>query len=282
MSSTTRVQFNVPDHKLAELDEMQDKLGLSTRKDLFDNAMTLLRWAIQEKERGRTITAVGEEGSQRELVMPALEAVTEAGFEKRLFKVARELGIGTDKVVDFLTDQGYEDALTGSGFNASIADREAYLALRREYNRASLRDSEREEIIGLEQQIAKLSETQKKEIVNELGLREGSDEDDLLICEGRGARATARYERSGTLVVRQGSTAAREATDAGTRATEIREELKEKGVLQANSDNTALVFMRDEKFSSPSSAARAVLGRSANGRVEWKTKDGRTLKQLQE
>lgn len=133
MSSTTRVQFNIPDHKLAELDEMQDKLGLSTRKDLFDSATTLLQWAMREKQRGRMIAAVEEGGVQRELVMPALENIQESKFEKRLFKVAREFGISTDRVTDFIKDEDYEGALTGSGFNASIVDEEAYLALQQEY-----------------------------------------------------------------------------------------------------------------------------------------------------
>ncbi len=54
-------------------------------------------------------------------------------FEKRLFKVARDLNVSTDRVVEYLEEHGYEDALTGSGFNASIVDEEAYLVLRDEY-----------------------------------------------------------------------------------------------------------------------------------------------------
>ena len=38
----------------------------------------------------------------------------------------------------------------------------------------------------------------------------------------------------------------------------------------------------DHLFSSPSMAADIVLGRSANGRTEWKTADGITLKEIQE
>lgn len=34
-------------------------------------------------------------------------------------------------------------------------------------------------------------------------------------------------------------------------------------------------------FSSPSTAAAVVLGRSANGRTQWKDEKGRTLKELQ-
>jgi len=54
-------------------------------------------------------------------------------FEKRLFKVAKELNVSTDRVEEFLAEQGYEDALDGSGFNASIVDEEAYLVLRNEF-----------------------------------------------------------------------------------------------------------------------------------------------------
>jgi hypothetical protein len=35
-------------------------------------------------------------------------------------------------------------------------------------------------------------------------------------------------------------------------------------------------------FNSPSLAAAVVLGRSANGRIEWKNRKGHAVKQLQE
>lgn len=41
-------------------------------------------------------------------------------------------------------------------------------------------------------------------------------------------------------------------------------------------------FTQNYTFSAPSTVAAVVLGRSANGRVEWKAADGRTLKKLQE
>lgn len=40
-------------------------------------------------------------------------------------------------------------------------------------------------------------------------------------------------------------------------------------------------FSQEYVFSSPSLAAGVVLGRRANGRIEWKTKDGKTLKEVQ-
>jgi hypothetical protein len=46
------------------------------------------------------------------------------------------------------------------------------------------------------------------------------------------------------------------------------------GVLSAQ--NGVLVFTRDHLFSSPSMAAMAVMGRSANGWIEWKAANGKT------
>lgn len=59
-----------------------------------------------------------------------------------------------------------------------------------------------------------------------------------------------------------------------------REDLLKTGVLQV--DGAVLRFTQDYVFSSPSTAASLIHGRSANGRIEWKTADGRTLKEIQE
>lgn len=55
---------------------------------------------------------------------------------------------------------------------------------------------------------------------------------------------------------------------------DLRQELISNGVLYH--------FAQDYTFSSPSTAAAVLQCRSANGRVEWKAADGRTLKELQE
>lgn len=61
---------------------------------------------------------------------------------------------------------------------------------------------------------------------------------------------------------------------------DIRQKLIESEVLAPQGDH--YVFTQDYSFSSPSAAAAVVLGRSANGRVEWKDESGRTLKSIQE
>lgn len=60
---------------------------------------------------------------------------------------------------------------------------------------------------------------------------------------------------------------------------DLRQELIGNGVLAANAGGYR--FTQDFVFSSPSTAAAVVLGRSANGRIEWKDAGGRTLKELQ-
>ena len=60
---------------------------------------------------------------------------------------------------------------------------------------------------------------------------------------------------------------------------DLRQELISNGVLQT--DNGKYRFAQDYAFNSPSTAAAIVLGRSANGRIEWKDAQGKTLKELQ-
>ena len=60
----------------------------------------------------------------------------------------------------------------------------------------------------------------------------------------------------------------------------MRADLRRSGVLIEQ--GAALRFTQDYTFKSPSLASSIVLGRSSNGRTEWKDATGRTLKELQE
>jgi hypothetical protein len=60
----------------------------------------------------------------------------------------------------------------------------------------------------------------------------------------------------------------------------LRSVLISNGVLKQKDDGYA--FSQDYVFSSPSTAAEVILGYSVNGRTAWKTKKGKTLKQIQE
>ncbi len=59
----------------------------------------------------------------------------------------------------------------------------------------------------------------------------------------------------------------------------LRQRLISEGVLVDKGEY--FIFSEDYIFSSPSSAAVMVLGRNANGLIEWKQKDGKTLKEFE-
>jgi hypothetical protein len=61
---------------------------------------------------------------------------------------------------------------------------------------------------------------------------------------------------------------------------ETRSSLQSSGILVQEGDH--FKFTQDYTFGSPSMAAAIVLGRPSNGRTEWKDKNGRTLKDIQE
>ncbi|MHB8119353.1 MAG: DUF4357 domain-containing protein [Methanothrix sp.] len=61
---------------------------------------------------------------------------------------------------------------------------------------------------------------------------------------------------------------------------DLRKELLTQGVLGSLGEQ--LEFAQDYLFNSPSTAAGVVQGRSANGRIDWKDNQGRTLKEFQE
>ncbi|WP_228768127.1 GIY-YIG nuclease family protein [Limnohabitans sp. DM1] len=106
---------------------------------------------------------------------------------------------------------------------------------------------------------------------------------ELFYCKGSGADGVGEYTSEG-FVVHKGSKGRAEIVPSiqGTSHERMRSQLIREGVLAENagSSGSMLVFTRDHLFSSPSTAAMAVMGRSANGWVEWKTAAGKTLDEV--
>jgi len=104
-----------------------------------------------------------------------------------------------------------------------------------------------------------------------------------LFCRIKGAEARGHRTPDG-FVVLQGSTAVlQERPSAQERhpyVVVLRKQLLTDGTLVQK--NGFLVFTKDTEFSSPSAAAAVVHGGGSNGLTEWKTQDGRPLKELDE
>ncbi len=102
---------------------------------------------------------------------------------------------------------------------------------------------------------------------------------ELFYCKGSGADGVGEYTTEG-FVVLKGSSGRSEIVLSiqGTPNERFRQQLATDGTLALQGG--ALVFTRDHLFASPSMAAMAVMGRSANGWVEWKTSQGQTLDEV--
>lgn len=102
----------------------------------------------------------------------------------------------------------------------------------------------------------------------------------LLSIKAKGLSANG-YEAGSDFVVKKGSQASlTEVKSIDTGSTQRRKAFRENGVLVERAGH--LVFTQDYSFTSPSQAAAVILGRTANGRIEWTDAKGRSLKSIQE
>lgn len=109
---------------------------------------------------------------------------------------------------------------------------------------------------------------------------EESQKDIVFLCQGSGADGRGIYTSEG-FVVLKGSTGRRDNVQSilGTATERTREKILASDVV--TSDGPTITFTKDHLFPSPSAAAIALMGRTANGWLEWKTEDGKTLDELE-
>jgi len=111
------------------------------------------------------------------------------------------------------------------------------------------------------------------------GANQSGDKPELLFCKGSTADGRGYYTEEGFVVLAASS--GRRESVASIRDTadgRFRERLIESGVFRLDGDR--LILTKDHLFGSPSMAAVALTGRSANGWVEWKNAQGKTLHDL--
>jgi len=105
------------------------------------------------------------------------------------------------------------------------------------------------------------------------------DQNIFYIKAARGADAQGERTSDG-FVVYKGSIASDSTTSSMANSSlRLKESLIDNGDLQLVNGN--YIFTEDYIFSSPTTAAVIVMGRNANGLVEWKLTDGKTLKEYE-
>ena len=71
-----RMNFELPEERVNELKALQSETGSESMKELFNNALTMLEWAIKEVKNGNEIAAVNEADKvYRVFITPLLERV---------------------------------------------------------------------------------------------------------------------------------------------------------------------------------------------------------------
>ena len=95
----------------------------------------------------------------------------------------------------------------------------------------------------------------------------------------RGSDAQGEPTSDGFVVFKNSKASATEVTSISPSFINKKQELISKGILKLSGD--VYEFTEDYIFSSPSSAAVIVMGRNANGPMEWKLSDGTTLKEFE-
>lgn len=103
-----------------------------------------------------------------------------------------------------------------------------------------------------------------------------SSAEEVFYCKASGATGRGLYTQEGFVVLKD-SVGRKENVPSiiGTAGERLRNRLIETGVMRV--EDQAVVFAKDHLFRSPSMAALALMGRTCNGWLDWKTEDGRTL-----
>jgi len=109
-------------------------------------------------------------------------------------------------------------------------------------------------------------------------VRKAKSEKEILYCKGKDAFAEGEFVDDGFVVLKGSKATLQETKTAGIWVTGNRKRLKEANILVQ--ENGIYIFKEDYLFGSPSTAAATVLGRRANGWMEWKNKEGKTLDEL--
>ena len=109
----------------------------------------------------------------------------------------------------------------------------------------------------------------------------GNKTNGLLYCKGKGATGEGRLTNDG-FIVYNGSTASSQISDAVKKRNEtLLAALIQSGHITKISDDLYR-FEKDHIFSSPSAASDLITGNSTSGWVLWKSKDGKTLKEIEQ
>ena len=115
------------------------------------------------------------------------------------------------------------------------------------------------------------------EPINDISSNNVIKKDLFSIIAARGANARGILVSDGFTVLKGSIVTNTVTSSMSSSLIKLKERLLQKGII--NSENK---FAQDYLFTSPSLAAAIVMGRNANGRTEWKNKEGKSIKDIED
>ncbi len=79
-----RLQFDLTDEALKEVDELRQETGLSTRAELIRNALRFLQWALEQIRDHKANLLIEKDGKIREVVFPFWNSTERAKAESQI------------------------------------------------------------------------------------------------------------------------------------------------------------------------------------------------------
>ena len=74
--ASVRIQIEIDEDRMQELESLMQECDMRTKKELFNNAIALFKWAVNKRKSGSEIVAVNPEaGEYVKLDTPTLSAV---------------------------------------------------------------------------------------------------------------------------------------------------------------------------------------------------------------
>jgi hypothetical protein len=70
-----RLQIDIDDAQLAELETLMVDTGIGTKRELFQNSVMFLLWAVESLKKGHKIGSLDSEGKFCEILTPAFYKV---------------------------------------------------------------------------------------------------------------------------------------------------------------------------------------------------------------
>lgn len=255
LSNWTGKAYKVPRIKIKEC---------ADRSDLFNTGIYLL---LGKDEEGQDQVYIGEAET---ILKRLIQHLTQKDFwNEAIIFVSKDENLNKAHI-KYLENRLYELAKTSNRYKIENTVTPTL---------SSVSESDRAEMEEFLENVKLLVNTLGHKVFEEkreFKAKAKQQQEYFVIIAPRGANAQGEPTSEGFVVFKGSKIATSTVASFPPSMQKLRQELLEKKIVIQNGENLELTD--DYIFGSPSTAASIIMGRNANGLIEWKLPNGRTLK----